>query len=383
MTSKVNKICYIATIPAAVHAFLRVHIQTAATKYQVTVICNSVDKHLLQGLNARIILLPIERRPSILRDLSVLFSLYKLFRRERFDIVHSHLPKTGLLGMLAARLADIPIRINTFHGEVWATRSGWSRKLLKSFDRLVGWLATHVLAVSPSQRDFLINEGVLQPNKVSVIGNGSICGVDSMRFHSDAKTRQSLRRRFGIASEVRVILFVGRLNYDKGLLDLVAAFHLLARDYPDVVLFMVGTEESISFDRIQELCVTEQNRLYYAPFTTTPEEYMIAADIFCMPSYREGFGLAVIEAAACGVPAVASRIYGIIDAVEDGKTGLLFPPGDVDSLRQALSSLLTDKELRQKMGERAQLRALTNFPSTKIVSGMMSFYSELLAKAGK
>jgi glycosyltransferase involved in cell wall biosynthesis len=83
------------------------------------------------------------------------------------------------------------------------------------------------------------------------------------------------------------------------------------------------------------------------------------------------------------VPAVASRIYGIIDAVEDGKTGLLFPPGDVDSLRQALSSLLTDKDLRQKMGERAQLRALTNFPSTKIVSGMMSFYSELLAKAGK
>ncbi|RIZ69484.1 MAG: glycosyltransferase family 1 protein, partial [Methylococcales bacterium] len=140
-----NKICYVATIPAVVNSFLRDHIQAASEKYAVTVVCNSEDKYLLDGLNARLILLPIERKPSPLKDAFVLFKLFKLFRHEQFDIVHSHMPKTGLLGMLAARLAGVPIRINTFHGEVWATRSGWQRKALKLLDQLVSLLATNIL----------------------------------------------------------------------------------------------------------------------------------------------------------------------------------------------------------------------------------------------
>ena len=122
-----EKICLVATIPAVVHAFLRGHAQAAAEKYKVTVICNSEDKHLLNDLSGRLILLPIKRKPSPFGDALVLLQLFRLFRRERFDIVHTHMPKTGLLGMLAAWLAGIPIRINTFHGEVWLTRSGWRR----------------------------------------------------------------------------------------------------------------------------------------------------------------------------------------------------------------------------------------------------------------
>jgi len=376
----VKKLCYVATIPAVVHAFLREHVQAAADKYEVTVICNSADTHLLESLNARLILLPIERKPSPWRDMLVLFQLYKLFRCERFDLVHSHMPKTGLLGMLAAWLAGVPIRINTFHGEVWATRSGWRRRALKLIDQFVGLLATDILAVSPSQQDFLVKEGVFSPGKAKVIGAGSICGVDPLRFHPDTEVRRMIRHDLGIAQNAKVILFVGRLNRDKGMLDLAAAFDAIAKRHADVELLLVGAEEDVPFSRIQKICYAESDRLHYVSFTPAPERYMMAADILCLPSYREGFGMAIIEAAACCVPAVASRIYGITDAVEDGKTGLLFPAGDVNTLTQVLLKLITENELRQQMGNAARVRALELFSSDRITEGMLALYGELLGR---
>jgi glycosyltransferase involved in cell wall biosynthesis len=375
-----KKLCYIATIPAVVHAFLRGHIQASADKYEVTVICNSVDKHLLDGLNARLVLLPIERKPSPWRDAQVLFHLFILFRRERYDIVHSHMPKTALLGMLAAWLAGVPIRINTFHGEVWATRSGWRRGLLKLFDRLIGQLATDVLTVSPSQRDFLVKERVLRQGKAKVIGAGSVCGVDSQRFHPDVEMRKTVRRDLGIAQDAKVILFVGRLNRDKGMLDLAESFDVIAKGNPNVVLLLVGSEEDVSYCNIQKVCSAELEQLRYVSFTPKPELYMAAADIFCLPSYREGFGMSIIEAAACGVPSVASRIYGITDAIADGETGLLFPVGNVAALTESLQKLISDDVCRQQMGEAARKRVLELFSSEMNSREMLTLYENLTEK---
>ena len=374
-----KKLCFVATIPAAVHVFLRSHIHAAAATYEVTVVCNFTDVNLLDGLNARLILLPIERKPSLWRDTLVLFQLYKLFRRERFDIVHSHMPKTGLLGMLAAWLAGMPVRIHTFHGEVWATRTGWRRTLLKSFDKLVGLLATDILLVGTSQKFFLINEGVLPEGKGQVIGAGSVCGVDPLRFHPNAEARKIERHDLKIGQDAKVILFVGRLNRDKGILDLATAFHMIAQRNPDVVLVLVGSEEDVKFSHIQEICYTERDRLRYVDFTAKPERYMAAADIFCLPSYREGLCMTIIEAAACGIPAVASHIYGIEDTVEDGETGLLFGPGNISALTHALLKLIMENELRQRMGEAARVRTLELFPSEKITREMVKLYDRLSA----
>lgn len=374
-----KKLCYVATIPAVVHAFLRGHIQAAATKYQVTVICNSADKHLLDGLNARLIFLPIERKPSPLRDMLILFQLYKLFRRERFDIVHSIMPKTGMLAMLAAWLGCVPVRIHTFTGQVWVTKQGVQRMLLKWFDKFIGNFATCVLADSPSQRDFLINEGVLPPGKARMIGTGSICGVDPLRFHPDPDARRAMRDELGIAQDAKVILFVGRLNRDKGMLDLATAFEATVVQQSNVELLLVGAEEDVHFSRIQEICHAGRDRLHYVSFTTTPERYMAAADIFCLPSYREGFGMTIIEAAACGVPAVASRIYGITDAVDDGKTGLLFPVGDTVALTNTLLWLIENQALRREMGTAARARALALFASENITRDLIGLYEKALA----
>jgi len=274
-------------------------------------------------------------------------------------------------------LAQVPIRIHTFTGQVWVTKYGMQRMLLKFFDKLIGGLSTCVLADSPSQRDFLVNEKVLQPGKAKVVGAGSICGVDPLRFYPDLEVRQTVRHDLGIERDARVILFVGRLNQDKGILDLAAAFNVTAKHNPDVVLLLVGAEEDVTFSHIQEICYAENDRLHYVSFTSTPQRYMAAADIFCLPSYREGFGMTIIEAAACALPAVASRIYGITDAVADGKTGLLFPAGDVTALIQNLLKLINNYDFRQQMGEAARLRALELFPSKIIARDMVALYHRL------
>lgn len=372
-----KKLCIVATIPAVVHAFLREQIQAAANTYEVTVACNAADKHLLGGLNARLVLLPIERKPSAWKDLMALVALWRLFRRERFDVVHTHMPKTGLLGTLAATAAGVPVRIHTFHGEVWATRSGLRRHALKRIDQLVALLATQILTVSPSQREFLIKEGVVTNSKAGLIGSGSICGVDPLRFQANADVRSAIRNQLRIVRTDTVILFLGRLNRDKGMLDLAKAFNSIALVRPNVVLLLVGAEEDVPFSQMQDICTAWRDRMHHVEFTPTPERYMAAADIFCLPSYREGLPMTVLEAASCGVPTVASRIYGITDAVVDGDTGLLFKAGDVEALTRALLVLITDLPLRKRLGQAARERTLTMFSNASITHSMMELYDRL------
>ncbi len=373
-----KKICFVATIPAVVHSFLRDHIGASAVKWSVTIISNPNGKELLLNMDATFIPLAVERKVSPWRDLVALIQMYLLFRRQHFDVVHSIMPKTGLLAMLAGWMAGVPWRLHTFTGQVWATRRGYKRSLLKLFDRLIVLFATHVLVDSPSQRSFLVAEGVLPQKKGLVIGKGSICGIDAHRFHPDTEVRASVRTELGIGEEETLILFLGRLNRDKGMLDLAAAFSDIASQVSGVVLLLVGAEEDVPFTRIQEICGEHRGNLRRVSFTPFPERYMAAADIFCLPSYREGFGQVIIEAAACGVPTVASSIYGITDAVSDGETGLLFPVGDVSALTRDLLKLIEDRELRRKMGETARAYVQALFPSQKISEEMIVLYSELL-----
>lgn len=373
-----KKLCFVATIPDVVYSFLKEHIRASANKWPVTIVTHPKNSELLRDLDARLVPLAFRRRAAPWRDLVALIRLLILFRRERFDLVHSIMPKTGLLAMLAARLAGVPVRIHTFTGQVWANKRGWKRAALKMFDKLIVANATHILVDSPSQRDFLAAEGVLAQGKGEVIGHGSICGVDRHRFHPDAQVRDAVRAELGIGPEQTVILFLGRLNRDKGMLDLAAAFAEIASRRTDVVLVLAGAEEDVPFAQVQEICGKYRERLRRVDFTPCPERYMAGADIFCLPSYREGFGQVVIEAAACGVPAVASRIYGITDAVADGRTGILFPAGDVPALTGSLSALIDDGALRQRMGEAARVRALELFDSGKITAELMKRYEDLM-----
>lgn len=278
--------------------------------------------------------------------------------------------------MVAGWFSRTPLRIHWFTGQVWATRRGLARWSLRAVDRLVARLATRVLVDSHSQREFLISEGVIRSDHSMVLAHGSICGVNIDRFRPDDVARSLIRQEFSIPNDSVVLLYLGRMIHDKGVLDLAEAFVRLAPRFPNLWLMLVGPDEQELGPCIREICRDFDGRLRQMGLTDTPERFMASADIFCLPSYREGFGSSVIEAAACGLPTVGTKIYGLVDAVEDGETGFLYPVGNIDSLMEKLVILAQYGEKRLSMGLNARSRAVDLFNEVYVSGALEKFYRE-------
>jgi len=380
-TGNRRRICIVVSDFMTVQAFLQDQIRALSEAYEITVVANTDDRDALHrlGLNAELVSVSIPRAVHFWRDARGLLSLYFLCRKRKFDLIHSITPKAGLLSMAAGRLDGVPTRVHTFTGQVWATASGLTRRLLKLADQLTAFCATQVLADSTSQLKFLIDEDVVGVSKCRVLENGSISGVDVSRFRPDAAARRRVRDEASIQEDALVFLFVGRLNKDKGVLDLAEAFEHVAARTGNAYLFCVGPDEDTMEARIRSICSSCGERLRFVGPTCFPEQYMAAADVICLPSYREGFGSVVIEAAATGIPAIASRIYGLIDAVQDGVTGCLHQPGNWQELADAMGSLAANHALREQLGQKARERAIKDFAVQRLTEALLAFYSEQLA----
>ena len=372
-------ICLVVSSPMTVRAFLAPHIAALREHYAVTVVANVDARGTMPvGPGVEVISVPIERRIAPVRDLAALACLARLFLRSRFAAVQSVTPKAGLLTMVAGLLARVPVRIHFFTGQVWVTRKGAARWLLKLMDRIIANCATHVLVDSPSQRDFLIAERVVRADRSRVLGKGSISGVDAARFKPDPGARARLRAHFGLGEDSVVFVYLGRLNRDKGVLDLAAAFARVAAPDGRLHLLFVGPDEDGMRAALQRELGAAAPRARFVGDTDRPEEYLAASDVFCLPSYREGFGSTIIEAAACGLPAIGSRIYGVTDAIDDGASGLLFEPRCVEALADCMSRLARDPDLRKIMGERAREKALRDFPAGAVAAELARFYVQAI-----
>jgi glycosyltransferase involved in cell wall biosynthesis len=375
--------CVLAATPLTIHFFLKPHLRELARHFEVTLAYNPRSDAYLQplGLPVHERPVPIERKIALWRDLRALLVLCRLFASERFDIVVSVVPKAGLLGMLAAWLLRVPRRVHIFQGEVWASRRGPMRWLLKSLDGLTARVATHVLAVSESDRNFLGQQGVAPAGKVRVLGAGSICGVDTGRFRPDEVVRAQVRAELGVPESAVLCIFLGRLTEDKGVLELAHAFAQSATTHPALWLLLVGPDEEDMQVRLRALVPPEQaSRMLIRPFANEPQRMLAAADFLCLPSYREGFGMAILEAAAAGIPAIGSRIYGITDAIEDGRTGLLVPARDTAALAAAISRWCEQPQERQNYGVAAQDRVRTRFEQKNVVKGYVEYFSSLFRR---
>ena len=379
------KVALVCAVPLTFNVFMRDHISAISEKFQLSLVCKGVelDLKLDPGSGYEFEAIPIQRKIAPFRDLYALFKLIFLFRRAQFSLVQSITPKAGLLAMAAAFISRIPVRLHFFTGQVWATKSGLPRFILKSMDRVTAALSTHLLADSPSQRLFLIHEGVVKASKISVLMSGSICGVDSVRFSPDTQARNEVRNSFAIPKDDVLALFIGRLTSDKGIIDLALAFRGIAANQPNLRLMIVGPDEDGITQKLEELLADYRDRVHIVSYTDKPEKYMAAADIFCLPSYREGFGSVVIEAAAVGLPAIASKIYGLTDAVEEGVTGFLHEPRSIEQLMMLLERYAGDTDVRIQMGRNARARAIKQFSSEGLVQAQIKFYSDALKAAGK
>lgn len=371
-----KKICFVLTAEFAVKAFLLNHLRALSKFYEITVIVNTNNPNFLEdhGVNAEVIPLAIARYVNLISDFSCLVQLVKIFQQQNFAAVHSVTPKAGLLAMLAAWVARVPLRIHTFTGQVWATKAGPKRFLLKKIDCLIASLTTHNLIDSPSQRQFLLEENVMSSTKSVVFSEGSISGVDVARFKPNPQAKENIRQQLNIKTDAILFLFLGRLTRDKGVLDLAQAFSSLQSGRAH--LLFVGPDEQNLQAEIMSISGEDNPNVHFVGHTDTPELYMAAVDILCLPSYREGFGTVVIEAAAVGIPTIASRIYGLTDAVLDGKTGLLHEPRDINAIIVCMEQMMTDQAVRLKFGEQAQARAIQEFGSKLITQLWVDFYCE-------
>lgn len=384
------KVCRIATVPFFLLHHLGTQIRATAQAGHAVLLVASPGPEwpaLRAIAGAQAVELPVARPISPLADLRALFGLWRLLRRHPVDVLHSTTPKAGLLAAVAGRLAGVPVRLHTFTGQAWAEQRGPARWVAKAADRLIIALDTRCYADSASQRAFLEAEGVARRGALVVLGNGSLAGVDTRAFDRarHAADAPGVRSRLGIGPADKVIVFVGRVTRDKGVAELVSAFQALEQKRADVHLVLVGPEEPERdpLSQATRAAIAGHPRIHAIGFSDAPAQYLAACDLMCLPSYREGFGNVVIEAAAMSLPAVGTAIPGLRDAIEDGVTGVLVAPKDAAALAAALETMLADDDRRRRMGEAARERALRLFDADAVNARVLAEYAALVGEAGR
>jgi glycosyltransferase involved in cell wall biosynthesis len=315
------------------------------------------------------------------RDAIALRELTALFRRERPDIVHTHNPKSGVLGRVAARAARVPVVVNTVHG-LYANPSlpPLRRGAIAGAERVAFRFSDHELFQSREDFDLAVGRRMVARSRATWLGNG----VDLSRFDPGAVDQEAaalIRKSWGAGERSVVVGTVGRLVAEKGYPELFRATELVRGEREDALFVAVGPEEPAKVDRLSEEDLAEARRagvVFHGEGRDMPAVYS-AFDVFVLPSHREGVPRSVIEAQAMGLPAVATDIRGCREVVVPGETGLLVPPGDAAALAAAILRLLADPKLG-RMGMAARARAVERFDEESVIKRTLEVYRRLLAR---
>lgn len=325
----------------------------------------------------------ISRHITPLKDLLSAIHLWKRFRLIRPTIVQAHTSKAGILGMIAAWLARVPIRIYHNHGMALLSERGSKRALLWWCERLACFLAHEVIYVAESVRDAALDQGLCPPDKARVIR--SINGLDAAGRFNPRKVGESARtetrRKQGIPADALVIGFVGRIFWVKGITELVRAWDHLSKLFDSLHLLVVGAVDS-RVPAPQEVIEQLKNnpRIHLTGFVEETPPYYAAMDLLVLPSHHEGLGYVLLEASSMQLPVVGTRIPGILDAVCDGVTGILVEPGDSVALSNAISTYLIDPELRRKHGLAGREYVSCKFCQEQVWESLYQGYRRLLRR---
>ncbi len=379
-STKLTKVVRVVTTHDAATFHLKNYFHYLPNTFSTIVLGDNVESLASFYPSVRFINVPIAREISPLRDFYALILLIFIFAKEKPDVVHSIMPKAGLLCALAGSLSRVPVRIHTFTGQRWATATGLSRHFLKLLDKLVVKLNVVTLTDSYSQSQFLFENGIdNHGSPLPVLLKGSLSGVNLNQFsRKDVRpTRRITRDKLGIGDDEVVFLFVGRKCRDKGVLDLIEGYCIACSQIKKIRLLLVGPDESDGM--IENLITSSNAEIINLPKTENPEIYFAASDIFCLPSYREGFGTTVIEAAAMGLPSIGTNIPGLVDSIKNGVTGILVPPGNIAELSNAMLTLASDTALRNKLSQAAYDNAIHDYNGENHFEELIRLYQSKLS----
>ena len=339
----------------------------------------------IEASGIRHISAPLTRNMTPLADLRALWRLYRIMRREHFTIVHVHTPKAELLGALAARLARVPIIVDTFRGIYYREdmHSFWRWFFLR-MAQIAAACADVVLSQSYEAMQIAIEEGICPPEKIKYLGNG----IDVVRFDRDCISQEVIderRTEFGILETALVIGFVGRLVEEKGVLNLLRAIPDVLEVFPETRILLIGRKDLDKPDAVRPEIARDYGVQEACIFTgmrqDMPELYALM-DVFVLPSHRESFPRSPMEASAMKVPCVVTNIPGCRETVEQGRNGVLVPLGDVEALKTAIMDILSDPEKARSMGEAGRAMALERFEERKVFKRVKDEYARLLREKG-
>jgi glycosyltransferase involved in cell wall biosynthesis len=341
---------------------------------------------VVEAAGIRHLAVPMTRNYTPLADLLSLWRLYRAMRRERFAIVHTHNPKAGLLGQLAARLARVPVIVNTLHGFYLHERMHpLERRFYMTLERLAARCSTLILSQNAEDVETAVSEGVAPRGKIEYLGNG----IDLSTFSPALVSDEELARRraeLGISSGAPVVGFVGRLAARrKGLLDFLRAGQIIAARVPDVRFLVIGEPDPGKADAVYPEAAGDYGLEGKCIFlgrvrsADLPVHYAMMSALV-LPSLFEGVPRVVMEAAAMGVPSVVTDVKGNREAVTNGETGLLVSLGRPEELAAAILQIVGDPSVRARMGTAARHAALTGFDERRIFATILDDYARLLTE---
>jgi glycosyltransferase involved in cell wall biosynthesis len=352
-----------------------------AAGFRVTLVCGpgELPARMAAKEGVEFVALPMRRQIAPFVDLVSLVHLWWLLRRLKPEITEFSTPKAGLLGSIAAWLCGVPVRVYFLRGLKLETCSGAKRRILLAAERLAAACSHVVVCNSESLRKEALSLRVSSAEKLLLLGVGSSNGVDVERFSPGTS---DLRERLGIPREADVVGFVGRLTCDKGLPELLKAFDSILSARPQAHLLLVGWFDA-SEDALGKRArrrIEGDPRIHTTGFVADTVPYYRAMDVMVLPTWREGFPNAVLEASASGIPVVTTLSTGSRDAVVPEVTGLLIPPGYPVAIREAVLSLLRNPERRSSMGKAARAWVLDHYVNDSVLGLTVSYYKSLIER---
>lgn len=385
MGVKSIKIIRATTVPLSLNAFCNGMLRELSEKYEVVALSSPGEEleQVSEREGVRTLAVPMERHISILNDLKSLWQMLRVFRKEKPTMVHSMTPKAGMICMMAAWMAHVPVRVHTFTGLVFPTATGLKRRILMATDWLTCACATHIIPEGEGVKNDLINNGITK-KPLKVLGYGNVRGVDMEK----CSLRDGVRRKMEeqcLRDDLKfTFLFVGRIVGDKGINELCHAFYRIHEEFPYTRLWLVGDFEEVLdpvSDETKKLIKDERNNIITISWKTGDEllAYYAAADCFVMPSYREGFPNTVLEAGAMGLPSIVTNINGSREIIVEGKNGTIVAPRDEDALYEAMHKMLTSSDERETMAGNARKMIADRFEQGFVRKCLYDFYDEILA----
>lgn len=403
------KLLRITTVPISLQNLLRGQFKYMQQNGFEVFLASSKGKEINfieQDTGIKVNVLPLERHISIFKDLKALLSTYRLIRQIKPDIVHTHTPKAGLIGMLAAWLAQVPIRLHTVAGLPVMEAQGIKKKILFLTERITSWSATGIYPNSFALQSYMIDNKLVAVAKTKVIAYGSSNGID-MEFYSNKHfpdhKNQLLRQELSISENDFVFCFIGRLVGDKGINELIDAFANLTRNThafsTNVELSTNSTPVTIENDVSVKLLLVGSEEIELDPLLPTTKKiieqhpdiigvgwqndvrpYLAISDCFVFPSYREGFPNAVLQAGAMELPQIVTNINGCNEIIINHLNGLIIPKKDAMALHEAMTKILLDIELRNKLILNSRSTISHKFEQNIIWKGWLNEYNSLINK---